>query len=64
MGMMETATTLADTAMIVQGLEASIDVDQVGYAIILLISATDCNPIMACNLANRLAEVYKQHDFE
>ena len=64
MRIMESATTLADTTMIVQGLEASIDVDQEGYANILVISATDTNPIMACNLANRLAEVYKQHDFE
>ena len=43
--------------MIVQGLEASIDVDQEGYANIVVISVTDTNPIMARNLANRLAEV-------
>jgi capsular polysaccharide biosynthesis protein len=43
--------------MIVQGLEASIDVDQEGYANIVVISVTDTNPNMARNLANRLAEV-------
>ena len=43
--------------MIVQGLEASFDGDQEAYANIVVISGTDTNPIMAHNLANRLAEV-------
>ena len=64
MGMMDGATTLADTTLMVLGLQGRIGVSQEGYANILVITATDTNPTMAQNLANTLAEVYREHEFE
>ncbi|HIG53311.1 MAG TPA: polysaccharide biosynthesis tyrosine autokinase [Candidatus Handelsmanbacteria bacterium] len=63
-GMMEGTTTLSDTTLIVLGLQGRIVVDQEGYSNILVIEATDINPTMAQNLANTLAEVYKQHEYQ
>ena len=55
MDVLENATTLADTTMMCRAcLKVSIDVGEEEYADILIISATDINPIMARNLANRL----------
>ncbi len=59
MGMMEGVTTL-----IVLGVQDRIDVEQEGYANILVITATDTNPTLAQLLANKLAEVYRQHEYE
>lgn len=63
-GMMEGATTLSDTTLIVLDLQGRIVVDQEGYSNILVIEATDTNPTMAQNLANTLAEVYRVHEYE
>jgi len=63
-GMMEGATTLSDTTLIVFGLQGRIGVGQEGYSNILAIEATDTNPTMAQNLANTLAEVYRVHEYE
>ena len=55
MNVLGNATTLADTMMMCRAcLKMSIDVGEEEYANILIISATDINPIMARNLANRL----------
>ena len=52
----ENATTLADTTMMFRAcLKVDIDVGEEEYANILIISATDINPIIALNLANRLS---------
>ena len=64
MGMMEGVTTLSDTTLIVLGVQDRIDVEQEGYANILVITATDTNPTLAQRLANTLAEVYRQHEYE
>ena len=63
-GMMEGATTLSDTTLIVLDLQGRIVVGQEGYSNILVIEATDTNPTMAQNLANTLAEVYRVHEYE
>jgi len=60
MGMM----TLSDTMLIVQGVQDCIDVEQEGYANILVITAIDTNPTLAQRLANKLAEVYRQNEYE
>ena len=64
MGMMEGVTTLSDTTLIVLGVQDRIDVEQEGYENILVITATDTNPTLAQRLANTLAEVYRQHEYE
>lgn len=47
---------LADTTMMFRAcLKVDIDVGEEEYANILIISATDINPIIALNLANRLS---------
>jgi uncharacterized protein involved in exopolysaccharide biosynthesis len=56
-GMMEGATTLSDTTLMVFGLQGRIGVGHEGYSNILAIEATDTNPTMSQNLANTLAEV-------
>jgi capsular polysaccharide biosynthesis protein len=55
--MMEGATTLSDTTLMVFGLQGRIGVGHEGYSNILAIEATDTNPTMSQNLANTLAEV-------
>ena len=52
----ENATTLADTTVMFGAcFKVDIDVGEEEYANILIISATDINPIIARNLANRLS---------
>ena len=64
MGMTEGMTMLSDTMLIVLGVQDCIDVEQEGYANILVITAIDTNPTLAQRLANKLAEVYRQHEYE
>jgi len=64
MGLLDEAASVADTTVIVMALQSRIDVDQEGYANILVIEVTDTNPVIARDLANVLAQVYKEHDYE
>ena len=58
------ATTAEDTARGIVSLQSQISTQQEGYTNIVSISAEDPDPLMARDLANTVARVYREYDHE
>jgi|GEM_PF-99932 len=58
------AETEDDTARVIIGLQSRLDIDQEGYAKILLIKIDDNDPEQAANIVNVVSQVFKEYSDE